>query len=242
MIRGVIFDLGGTLIDFTSNGRDWRAMEQRGSAALYHLLVERGYALPEADLNELVWDGMRRGWDDAMSGRANVCLPDIIAASLARLDISLDETMLAQAARAYASGVEQGITPMEGARQVLSELKQRGLRLGLLSNTTWPGEFHRQELQTFGLMSFFDALAFSCELGAWKPNMLAFHYVTDRLGVLPAEAVYVGDAPEIDVLGAQRAGLRGVWISTDGRSAGSVQPDAIIYRLTELPAVLDQWR
>jgi putative hydrolase of the HAD superfamily len=97
-------------------------------------------------------------------------------------------------------------------------------------------------LQTFGLIGFFDALAFSCELGAWKPNVAAFQYVTDRLGVLPAEAVYVGDAPEIDVLGAQRAGLRGVWISTHGRSAGSVQPDAIIHRLTELPVVLAQWK
>ena len=111
----------------------------------------------------------------------------------------------------------------------------------MLSNTTWPGEFHRQELQTFGLIDFFDALAFSCELGTWKPNLPAFHYVTDCLGVLPAEAVYVGDAPEIDVLGAQRAGLRGVWIATHERSAGSVQPDAVIHRLTELPAVLDQW-
>ena len=242
MLRGVIFDLGGTLIDFCGNGSDWRAMEERGSAALHRFLVERGHALPEADLNDAVWDGMRRGWADAMSGRANACLPDIIAVSLAQLGFALDAATLWQAARTYASGVEQGITPLEGARQVLSELKQRGLRIGLLSNTTWPSEFHRQELQTFGLMSFFDTLAFSCELGAWKPNMPAFHYVTDRLGVLPAEAVYVGDAPEIDVLGAQKAGLRGVWISTNERSAGNVQPDAIIHRLTELPAVLDQWR
>lgn len=123
MIRGVIFDLGGTLISFAGNAKDWRAMEERGSAALYLFLVERGYALPEADLNDVVWDGMRRGWDDAMSGRANACLDGIIAASLARLGISLDETVLAQAARAYASGVEQGIVPLEGARELLRELK-----------------------------------------------------------------------------------------------------------------------
>ena len=240
MIRSVIFDLGGTLIDF--DAKDWRAMEERGAAALYRFLVERGHPLPEADLNDALWDGMRRGWDDAMSGRANACLPNIMAASLARFGVTLDEVTLSQAARAYATGVEQGIVPLEGARELLSVLKRRGLRMGLLSNTTWPGEFHRQELQAFDLIGFFDALAFSCELGAWKPNAAAFHHVADELGVQPSEAVFVGDSPEIDVLGAQQAGLRGVWISTNGRSAGDVKPDAVIHHLAELPAVLDQWK
>jgi putative hydrolase of the HAD superfamily len=239
VIRSVIFDLGGTLIDF-GDAKDWRAMEERGAAALYRFLVERGHQLPEADLNDALWNGMRRGWDDAMSGRANACLSDIIAAALTRLGLALDEATLAQAARVYATGVEQGIVPLEGARELLSELKWRGLRLGLLSNTTWPGEFHRQELQAFGLIGFFDALAFSCELGAWKPNALAFHHVTRVLSVQPSEAVFVGDALEIDVLGAQRAGLRSVWISTNGHPAGDVHPDAVIHRLAELPAVLDQ--
>jgi putative hydrolase of the HAD superfamily len=118
-------------------------------------------------------------------------LPDIIAAAPAWLGLALDEATLAQAARVYATGVEQGILPLEGAHELLSELKRRGLRLGLLSNTTWPGEFHRQELQAFGLIGFFDALAFSCELGAWKPNAPAFHHVTGELSVQPSEAVFV---------------------------------------------------
>ena len=137
MIRSVIFDLGGTLISFDGAAHDWRGMEERGIAALYRCLVERGYPLPEANWRDLVWDGVRRGWEDAMSGRANACLSDIIAGALTRLGLALDEATLAQAARIYATGVEQGIVPLEGARELLSELKRRGLRLGLLSNTTW---------------------------------------------------------------------------------------------------------
>jgi putative hydrolase of the HAD superfamily len=51
--------------------------------------------------------------------------------------------------------------------------------------------------------------------------------------------VYVGDLPQIDVVGAQRAGLRAVWVTTDGIELGDVHPDAVIHCLTELPDVLD---
>ena len=102
------------------------------------------------------------------------------------------------------------------------------MRVGLLSNTTWPSEFHLQEIDKFKLTEFFDAMAFSCELGAWKPNAEAFHHVTDRLRVSPAEAIYVGDLPQIDVAALPR-------------ELGEVRPDATIHPLSELPAVLDQW-
>jgi putative hydrolase of the HAD superfamily len=149
-----------------------------------------------------------------------------------------DETQM-QAARVYATGVGDGAFPLDGARETLRELKEHGLRLGLLSNTMWPSQFHEEELTRFGLIEFLDVLAFSCEVGLWKPNAPAFHYVIDRLGVSPLEAVYVGDVPPIDVVGAQRAGLHAVWMATDGIELGDVQPDAVIHCLTELPAVLD---
>jgi len=115
------------------------------------------------------------------------------------------------------------------------------LRVGLLSNTTWPSEFHLQEIDKFKLTEFFDAMAFSCKLGAWKPNAEAFHHVTDGLRVSPVEAIYVGDLPQIDVAGAPRAGLRAVWMAALPRELGEVEPDATIHPLSELPAVLDQW-
>jgi putative hydrolase of the HAD superfamily len=83
-------------------------------------------------------------------------------------------------------------------------------------------------------------MVFSSDVGLWKPNAAAFQVVMDRLGVSPAEAVFVGDLPGIDVAGSQRAGLHAIWIATDGIEQGDVRPDAVIYRLTELPGVLDR--
>ena len=92
----------------------------------------------------------------------------------------------------------------------------------------------------FGLIGFFDEMAFSCELGAWKPNAAAFHHILERLNVAPTEAVYVGDLPEIDILGAQRAGLRAVWMAALPRQLGEIRPDATIQGLSELPIVLER--
>ena len=84
-------------------------------------------------------------------------------------------------------------------------------------------------------------MVFSSDVGLWKPNAAAFRYVMERLEASPAEAVFVGDLPEIDVSGSQRAGLRAVWIATDGIEVGDVRPDAIIHRLAELPSALSRW-
>jgi len=240
MIRSVIFDLGGTLIDYFGSAADWRSFEERGIAALYPLLVERGFALPKSEFSEAIWNAVNQGWQEAMAGRANARLPELLGASLASFGLTLDEEALMQAARVYAAGVSGEIVPLDGAAQVLCELKRRGLRLGLLSNTTWPADFHLRDMRQCGLPEVFDVAVFSSETGLWKPNASAFHAVTNQLNVSPGEAVFVGDQLHIDVLGAQRAGLRAVWISADGSKPGNVQPDAVIHRLAELPGVLDR--
>jgi HAD superfamily hydrolase (TIGR01509 family) len=239
VIRGVIFDMGGTLIGFRY-APDWRSFEGRGIAALYHFLVGRGYALQESEFHEAMWDVTSHGWREAVAGRGNVRLPDVIVEAVARLGVVLDEETRTQAVKVYTTGVGEDAFLLDGARQVLSELKGRGLRLGLLSNTMWPGQIHSEGMSRLGLIEFFDVLVFSGDVGLWKPNAPAFHYVTDRLGVSPAEAVFVGDHLEADVLGAQNAGLRAVWITASNAESGDVHPDAIIYRLAELPAALDQ--
>jgi HAD superfamily hydrolase (TIGR01509 family) len=239
MVRSVIFDLGGTLVDFHSGAADWRGMEARGIAAFRRFLAGRGCAPPESEFNASVWDALDVGWQAALAGQANMRLLDMVAATAAHFGMVLDDQAQMQATRVYAAAVAQGSVPCHGVHETLSTLKERGLRLGLLSNTMWPGHLHRQDLERFGLAEFLDVMVFSSDVGLWKPNAAAFRYVMDRLGVSPAESVFVGDLPEIDVAGSQRAGLRAIWIATDGIEQGNVRPDAMIHRLTELPGVLD---
>jgi putative hydrolase of the HAD superfamily len=94
----------------------------------------------------------------------------------------------------------------------LKALKARGYRLGLLSDCTpelpvaWPG---------LGVASYFDTAAFSCVEGVKKPDPAFFRLVCERLGVAPAECLYVGDGGSRELSGAAAVGMTPVMLRAD---------------------------
>ena len=155
---------------------------------------------------------------------------------------SLDEELHELAVEAYYAPIAARAAMAPGAGEVLAWLRGHGVRLGLISNTLWPAHAHRLDLERFGLLPHLDALAFSSECGLWKPDPRIFELVLHRLGVAPAHAVFVGDRLAEDIHGAQRAGLRAVFVDGardyEDLDPRAFTPDATIRELTELPAAL----
>jgi putative hydrolase of the HAD superfamily len=83
-----------------------------------------------------------------------------------------------------------------------SMLKERGYKVGLLSNTESPTVrfFHQQGY------TMFDATVFSCEEGTAKPEPRIYEIALERLGVKPPEAVFVDDRADF-IEGAQKLGM-----------------------------------
>lgn len=94
---------------------------------------------------------------------------------------------------------------LPSTRQVLRELRRRGLTLGVVSNAD--GRI-ATILQQCGAGGFFDVVVDSHLVGVEKPDPRIFQLALMRVGVPPQQAVYVGDIYGIDVVGAERAGLR----------------------------------
>ena len=102
---------------------------------------------------------------------------------------------------------EQGLVPVPGALETISELRARGFRIGLITVCTddvpalWP------ETAFHGL---FDAEVFSCSVGLRKPDPRIYLLACDQLGVVPGEALFVGDGANDELAGAERVGMTAV--------------------------------
>jgi putative hydrolase of the HAD superfamily len=93
------------------------------------------------------------------------------------------------------------------------------------------------DLQTIGLSHHFKVSVAAHQLGVAKPDSAIFLAACRELGVAPEDAVYVGDDVLLDVQGAQRAGLRAVWMNRTGSTRHlehEVVPDAIVSNFDEL--------
>jgi len=98
--------------------------------------------------------------------------------------------------------------------------------------------FLRESLRRNGLA--FEVVILSEEVRAYKPHVSMFREVCTRLGVEPAQAVYVGDSPWADIAGARHAGLRAVWLDRHGASwpEDIEPPEIVITDLSELGGAL----
>jgi 2-haloalkanoic acid dehalogenase type II len=96
-------------------------------------------------------------------------------------------------------------------------------------------------LERIGIRHLFDDVVTAVDVGAAKPARPIFAEAVARAGVSAGEALHVGDHPEIDIVGAQQAGLRTAWINRNGASwpLDTARPDAIVSTISELVAVLE---
>ncbi|MCY1137038.1 HAD hydrolase-like protein [Actinoplanes sp. Pm04-4] len=189
MTRAVVFDLLYTLV------------HPRGTGRMAWL----------ADALSLDVDALRSRWHafepELESGRAGGPDPELgwLRATAAELGVRLTEADLEKAATEWDRGRREALLdPPAATIAALTGLRERGLKLGVLSNT------HALEMRAWPrspLAGLVDAVAFSHEIGHLKPERAAYEHILDRLAVPAADAAYVGDGSNDELLGARDAGF-----------------------------------
>lgn len=238
-VKVVLFDLGSTLLEYENV--PWETLDRRCIASGYRYLAEAGRPLPPAEQFAAVFfDRFRAMWRETERTLAEIDLARFAEEVLQSLGITWRDGEKAGFFERYYRPIFEQITPYPESAAVLESLSRADLRLGLVSNSIFPAQFHRQELQKFGLARFFDVTIFSSEFGWRKPKPEIFQTALEQLRALPQEAIFVGDRVREDIWGPQQVGMRAVlkWRADREWSAGTV-PDAIIHSLVELPAVLE---
>jgi putative hydrolase of the HAD superfamily len=170
----------------------------------------------------------------------------ILRAALDGLSVDLpDEATFADLLREIEE-VEPENTPRltPGAAEVLPRLRARGLRLGVVSDTTLAtGRVLRGVLAAAGVLGHFEpaALVFSDEVGVPKPRPEVFRAALAGLDLPAGDVVHVGDLRRTDVAGARAAGMYAVrYTGCADDQTPLAEADAVISDLRELPALLDR--
>lgn len=239
-LRAVIFDLGGTLIEYHApRGWDWNGLD-----ALRAYLVEQDYDPPDTERLLAIHERCVQDLHTQLETDAHATLTqdDIFRIMLGEMGGAFDPVQWAGVREAYYRGSLTDKAAVPHAVPTLKALWARGLKVAALSNTVWPKPRLDHVLNWLGLMPWLPVRLYSSEEAAWKPWPAIFRRTLDALDLTPDEAIYVGDSYRFDVAGAHGAGMRMVRIEQPGREPlDGETPDAEIKTLPELLGVVDRW-
>lgn len=225
MIKGILFDLDGTLLDHRAAADGaitaWVAGRSPGhprlgeAAALWAALEEPHLAAWHA--GECTWDEQRRRR---------------LRALCEELDLPVSEDLDAAFAE-FAGHYRRGWVAYPDVAGTLAELG--GFRLGVLTNGVQA--FQEEKIRAIGLEGRTGPVLTGETLGCFKPAPACYTAAAAALGLAPEEVLLVGDDVVKDVTAPAATGMRSVWLDRLGVSPA---PEGFprITTLTELPPLL----
>lgn len=238
MLKAVIFDMGSTLIEFESHS--WDVLGKMGTKSGYEFLKRQKLNLPKYDIFEaMLFKKLEQRLTSIKDNLKEIRFEEVVFPFFEELKISTEDGKFSNFLYEYYKPITQQATLIEDAVGILSFLKEERLKVGLISNTIFPGDYHRDELKRFGLYPFLEISLFSCEFGYRKPYPEIYRECLKRLEIEAEEAAFVGDRLLEDVAGPKSLGMKAILKHKEGRDYSfPVQPDAKVYSLAELPQAI----
>lgn len=204
-LRAVTFDCWHTLLV----ERDpQRAFDLR-FAGFRRLLEQAGLPVRRESADAALTDAWQRHADAARSGTVTRA-KDVARWAVEPFGLgSRAAPVVASVARLLAETTsEPGVAALPGAYELLFQLQERGVKIGLICNSGLiPGSVTRSLLRAAHLERFFEVQIFSDEMGMLKPDARLFHQALSQLEASAAQALHIGDDLRTDVQGARAAGM-----------------------------------
>jgi len=223
-LEAVLFDWGGTLVQWefdpellaTGHAAGLRAIDRESDPALTARFEEAFLPLVEqSDYATLMRELLREH------------------------GIEVDDDALARFLAAEHAAWEPAHKLASTTHALLETLRERGLKLGLVSNVSDPPELFRADLDRFGISERIDVAVFTSESGLRKPDPAIFHRALDAVDVEPDAALFVGDSLTVDIAGAAALGMhtcQAVWFNADQDPA--VEPDFLAFTQIDVVSVV----
>lgn len=218
MIKAVIFDLDGTLLDRDSSLKHFIKNQYKKYMSDLKHVSEQQYTerFIELDNKGYVWK-------------------DKVYQQLVQ-EYSISNLTWERLLEDYINSFQYSCIPFPNMEYVLKELKNKGILLGMVTNGFT--KFQNLNLKALGIHNLIDTILISEQEGIKKPQPEIFLRALEKLGVTPEESLYVGDHPENDVIGAQNVGMKAVW-KKDPFWSSSIKIEHSIKDLEDLLPLID---
>lgn len=237
MIRALLFDLNGTVIDILTD---------EGNDDLYRMLANlleyQGIPMAPDALRERFRELNRRQRSESCEAYPEFDAIEIFRAILREsatpyyrsLPRERREQLPLFLAEAFRAASRFKLTLYPGVEAVLGQLKKY-YRLAAVSDAQRAWAI--PELHSVGLEGMFDPVLISSDFGFRKPDRRMFDNALEQLGVTAGEALFIGNDMRHDILGAHKAGLRTVFFKSNqgDHDHHGADADYIIYSFWELP-------
>lgn len=136
----------------------------------------------------------------------------------------------------YIKEFHKSCIPFPNLLSMLEILKKDSVKLGIITNGI--GKFQMDNIKSLGIEHYVDCILVSEWEGIKKPNPAIFQKALIELNVSPHEAMYIGDHPENDVIGAKNVGMVGVWKKNEAWTCEDA--DFVMEDLGEIPSILQR--
>ncbi len=221
MLEAVLFDWGDTLMEFAYGPELVSAGHRAGLAALGR------EGLPDV---EALTEHFREEYEPFFwvpGTIEEIEYPGLVRRLLADFEVTIDDDELTRYLEAEHEAWDPARRLGAHTHALLESLRERGLKLGLVSNAFDPGWLLHRDLEQMGLAERLDFSVFSSEVGTRKPHPAIFERALEALGVEPERALFVGDRLYEDIRGAGELGMttvQALWFRADEHENGG-EPD-----------------
>ena len=190
MIKGVVFDLDNTLLDFMK-------MKEFAVKAAIRGMIEAGLKVNEdksyIEINSIYEEF---GWENQK----------VFDVFLEKSIGHVDNKFLAAGIVAYRRAREANLMAYPNVNKTLMALSKSGIKLGVVSDA--PSREAWMRIYYLNLYHYFDVVITFDDSGERKPSPIPFQLALDGMGLRPEETIMIGDWPERDVVGAQQIGMK----------------------------------
>lgn len=226
-VKGIIFDLGSTLIEYETI--PWDQLHLLSLQEGYNYLREKGYPIPGPENFERKFEEVR----DRYRARARESLKEwVITDAISDLlhSVGLDGTpqLAHDFFSVYYRLQSDGLVMFDDVPSTLKFLRDRRLKIGMVSNTIYPAQYHLRELKRFDILKYFDFTIFSSEFGYRKPHPSIYEKAVALSGYPASDLLFIGDRYLEDVVGPADAGLNSILRYCEGREYPQPIPENIV--------------